>query len=67
MKHILFQKALIYKKRNDVTPSSEFDYDHILGAWVNNSDDSLLISSPDFRAKTTKKQDVETGEDQKGQ
>jgi hypothetical protein len=67
MKHILFEKALIYKKRKDITPSDEFKYDHVLGAWINRADHSLLIESSDFKAKTTKKMDVETGEDQKGQ
>ena len=67
MRHILFQKALIYKKRKDITPPNEFEYNHVLGAWVNSGDKSLLILAPDFKAKATKKMDVETGEDQKSQ
>lgn len=66
MKHILFQKALIYKKRRDIKPPRDYSYDHILGAWVNNINE-LLITSSDFKAQGTKKLDVETGEDNKGQ
>lgn len=67
MKHILFQKALIYKKRKEIEPPKDFEYDPILGAWVSNTNKVLLVNSADFKGQATKKLDVETGEDNKGQ
>lgn len=67
MKHILFQKALVYKKRKKITPPKDYEYDYILGAWVNKVTNLLLINSLDFKGQSTKKLDVETGEDNKGQ
>jgi hypothetical protein len=66
MKHILFQKALVYKKRKEITPPKNYEYDHILGAWKDKLS-NLLINSTDFKAQATKKLDIETGEDNKGQ
>jgi hypothetical protein len=67
MRHILFQKALVYKKRKEITPPKDYEYDHNLGAWINREADLLLIDSVDFKGQATKKHDIETGEDQKGQ
>jgi hypothetical protein len=67
MRHILFEKALIYKKRKDITPPSDFSYNYMLGAWVSNIDNTLLVNSANFKGQSTKKLDVETGEDNKGQ
>lgn len=67
MKHILLQKALKYRQRKEIKSPNGFLFDSLLGAWVNNIDKSLLIFSKDFKALGTKKEDVETGEDQKGQ
>lgn len=67
MKHILLQKALKYKQRKKIEDPKGFSFDSLIGAWINNVDKSLLILSNDFKALGTKKEDVETGEDQKGQ
>ncbi|WP_398453290.1 hypothetical protein AB3466_17730 [Sphingobacterium thalpophilum] len=67
MKHILFHKALIYKKRREIEPPKDFVYNHILGAWVSKVNHILLVNSDDFKGQSTKKLDVETGEDNKGQ
>ncbi|MFI0426816.1 MAG: hypothetical protein ACH34V_07665 [Flavobacterium sp.] len=67
MKHILLQKALKYKQRKEIEDPKGFSFDSLIGAWINNVDKSLLILSKDFKALGTKKEDVETGEDQKGQ
>ncbi|MBM1107066.1 hypothetical protein JQC67_13015 [Aurantibacter crassamenti] len=67
MKHILFQKALVYKKRKEITPPKDYEYDYILGAWKSKLNNLLLINSKDFKAQATKKLDIETGEDNKGQ
>lgn len=67
MMHILLQKAFIYKKVRTPAPPSNFFYDKINGAWLCKEDKSLLVHSKDFPAISTKKLDLETGEDQKGQ
>lgn len=67
MKHILLQKAFIYKKREKITPPIGYEFNCFLGAWVSISDKSLLVNHENFPWKGTKKNDIETGEDQKGQ
>lgn len=66
MKHIFFQKALVYKKRKEIVPPKNYFYDYNLGAWLNLANNSLLIESNDFKGQATKKLDIETGEDNKG-
>jgi hypothetical protein len=66
MKHILLQKALKYKMRKKNEAPSGFSFNSLLGAWVNNEDKTFLIEAKGFHALGTKKEDVETGEDQKG-
>ena len=67
MKHILLKKKFIYKKRKSVNPPKNYKYNYLLGAWINKLDNSLLILADDFKAQATKKLDIETGEDNKGQ
>lgn len=67
MKHILLQKAFIYKKTKVITAPLGFEFDCFLGAWVSVSDKSLLVNHRDFPGRGTKKCDIETGEDMKGQ
>lgn len=67
MKHILLQKALKYKKRKEVEAPNGFSFDSFIGAWTKNSDKTFLIQAKEFKALASKKEDVETGEDQKGQ
>jgi hypothetical protein len=67
VQHILFTRAVVLPTVDrDLTPAG-CQYDVRLGAWV--TDDStrrLLIEIPGRRPPGTKKQDLETGEDQKG-
>ncbi|MCH7411474.1 hypothetical protein MM239_18950 [Belliella sp. DSM 111904] len=67
MKHILLNRAFKYRKRKDINPPKDYDYNSILGAWFNINSKSPLIFAEDFKAQGTKKLDVETGEDNKGQ
>jgi len=67
MRHILLNRALSYKKKNDIKPPAKYKYDCVLGAWINKIDNSLLILAEDFKSQSTKKLDIETGEDNKGQ
>lgn len=66
MQHILLKKALKYKKRIEIKEPKGFSFNSLTGAWVNNIDNTFLIQSKEFKALGTKKEDVETGEDQKG-
>lgn len=65
--HILLQKSLKYRKRKEIETPKNYSFNSIVGAWINNSDQSFLIQSSDFNALGSKKEDIETGEDQKGQ
>ena len=67
MKHILLQKALRYKQRKQVEEPNGFTFDNKIGAWISKVNNSLLIQSLNFQKLGTKKEDIETGEDQKGQ
>jgi hypothetical protein len=67
MTHILLKKAFRFSKRKDIEAPLDFIYNRSIGAWKSKVDNSLLINNKDFPAVSTKKCDVETGEDQKGQ
>lgn len=62
--HILRRLALVSPARDETPLPNGARYDAALGAWRGES--GLLAYDPDTD-RTTKKQDVETGEDQKGQ
>lgn len=42
-------------------------YDLFQGVWIIDGTDSLLVESPNRPRPMTKKRDIETGEDQKGE
>lgn len=67
MKHILLRKAIVYKTRKNIHPPKDYVYDFNLGAWVNKISGLLLVNSDDYIGQGTKKLDIETGEDNKGQ
>ena len=67
MTHILFQKAIRYKQKKEITPPQQYEYDYLIGAWSNTIDKTLLVNSKNFQRIGSKKFDVETGEDHKGQ
>ncbi len=63
--HILLQRARTYsQKERDLRPP-DCNYDPIAGAWFNSSSDRFWIDTPDRVGPRTKKEDIETGEDQK--
>lgn len=69
-KHIFIRKAFIYKKSNIslVKEVNEgYEYDALLGYWVNKNNRKPAIYDPHFSGPITKKEDIETGEDQKGE
>lgn len=67
MKHILLNRAFEYRKRKEINPPKDYVYNSILGAWISSINKLPLIFAEDFKAQSTKKLDVETGEDNKGQ
>ena len=66
-RHILLKNAIRYKKRKAIKTPDNFIFDSFLGVWKNKFDNTLLVLSKDFKAQSTKKFDVETGEDHKGE
>lgn len=67
MEHILLQKAIKFKKRRKIEAPEGYLFDSVLGAWINEFTNTLLIQSSNYPALGTKKEDIETGEDQKGE
>jgi hypothetical protein len=67
MKHVLLQKAFNFKKRKKIEEPKGYVFDNILGAWKSKADSTLLINSANYPARGTKKEDIETGEDHKGE
>jgi hypothetical protein len=65
--HILLAHARSYDRGEvDLTPSG-CGYDTLAGAWIVRETGVLLVDSPGhMRPPQSKKNDVETGEDQKG-
>lgn len=67
MKHILLERARHYEWQAAELAPPGCTYDMAIGAWVLDGTCDLVVSSPDrIRPPQTKKNDVETGEDQKG-
>lgn len=62
--HILRSRAIESDARDQTPMPKDATYDVALGAWHGKS--GYLAYDPDTD-RTTKKQDIETGEDQKGQ
>ena len=67
MKHILLQRAFNFKKRKQIEDPKGYLFDNLLGAWKSKADKTLLIHSANYPARGTKKEDIETGEDHKGE
>ena len=65
MKHILLNKDFEYKKRKIFSMPNNFFYDNKYGALLSIHDKLLLVNDDTFPAITTKKRDIETGEDVK--
>lgn len=69
--HLLLARAITYPlgDSRDLSPPGCV-YDDIAGAWRRPGSDYLLVDDPDPdppRPPVTKKMDLETGEDQKGE
>lgn len=65
--HILMEKAFIYDLPQDKPDMTGVYFDNIKGYWLNQSNNQPCIESKIFAAPRTKKADIETGEDRKGE
>ncbi len=67
IRHVLLRKAMTCDTRSvDLSPVGCV-YDDRIGAWRISSSGELYVRSDNKKPPMTKKQDVETGEDQKGE
>jgi hypothetical protein len=66
--HLLVEKAFTYDAKSTTDDPVDSKYDDRLGAWLLGSQREFLVKSndPERPRPRTKKQDQETGEDQKG-
>ncbi|WP_143011019.1 hypothetical protein [Siphonobacter aquaeclarae] len=67
MKHILLENAISYNTENSVHIPQGYRYDCEKNAWYSSENNCYLVHHRDFPRIGTKKNDIETGEDQKGQ
>ena len=65
--HIIIEKAKEYNiPAQNLTPGG-CTYKAQEGFWVDNSSNIAMLKSDKYQKPTTKKCDIETGEDQKGE
>lgn len=67
VQHPLLERAKKYPRQKvDLAPPG-CTYDAAIGAWQHIESGQLWVDTPYRDEPTTKKQDIETGEDQKGE
>ena len=68
MSHILIEKAFKYNiPKQTEKLFEEYKYDDLKGYWINIANGNpLMTENVDFKPRT-KKEDIETGEDRKGE
>jgi hypothetical protein len=66
-KHILLNKMSVYKINKQTEKLENYFYNHEKGYWINKLTSSPLILEKNSIGPRTKKNDVETGEDHKGE
>lgn len=67
MTHPLLERAHTYERREVNLSPPSCTYDPLVGAWRSDEDGLLAVERPDRQGPHTKKMDIETGEDQKGE
>lgn len=65
--HILLRYATSYEKSEISLVPEGCHYNFEVGAWIVSDTGKLLVDSPGRPKPQTKKHDIETGEDQKGE
>lgn len=66
-KHILKEKAFVYELPRTEPKMDGYEFNDENGYWINQSNKKACIKDPSFAAPRTKKHDIETGEDKKGE
>jgi len=66
-KHIILEKANLYDISNGVGTPDGFAYQSEKGYWVNEISGEALVKCKGPNVPTSKKFDMETGEDHKGE
>jgi hypothetical protein len=66
-RHLLLRTASSARRRNAPEAPPDCIYDPVLGAWILEGTNTLLVDTPQRSLPGTKKSDIETGEDQKGE
>ena len=64
--HIILENSKIYSNR-DKKMHEGYRYNAYVGYWVSNITNEPLIMNEKMELLATKKEDIETGEDQKGE
>jgi len=67
MKNLIIEKSFKCKASRNANIKSNMIYDKILGFWISLTDNKPLILSDNRYKLQTKKEDIETGEDRKGE
>lgn len=67
MSHIVIEKLHRYKVNTRGSDPEGYEYDAGAGYWRSSKNGSPLVSDENVRKPITKKADVETGEDKKGE
>ena len=68
MTHLLIEKSFKYKiPRQREALFENYHYDDSIGYWLNNDSGKPLMHEDDQFKPRTKKEDIETGEDRKGE
>lgn len=65
--HILLKYAQTYVREEKSLAPQDCYYDSELGVWKLSETDQIFVETSERAGPSTKKQDVETGEDQKGE
>ena len=67
MSHILIERMHRYKTDSQPRAPEGYKYDATKGYWLSKANGNPLVSDKNVRKPVTKKADVETGEDKKGE
>jgi hypothetical protein len=66
-RHFLLRTARTYQREATTLAPPGSHYDPVVGAWILTATDQLFVEKSGAQAPQTKKADIETGEDQKGE
>jgi hypothetical protein len=65
--HVLLKYASTYERFKGSLAPEGCHYDQRVGAWLVSETGELFVGTTDRLGPRTKKEDIETGEDQKGE